>query len=252
MDKEAHRIGDAAEEHNLNEKEGSTMMRTSRNTLSGATVVAAFALSLLAVPLVGCGSQATQGDGSSSSTEQAQAADMDVSSWKTLGDALAYDTGENSSAGWNEEHYVTVFSNGGQFVRVVAKMDPETYEAMLDLDMSSDDYKEKFLELMGGLPLESAEDLSAQQIPQAELDAYVGKTGQDLVDDGFVFDSYWMYGGGDSGATMVKGPMAYNVTFDASVSEEQIEDGGASIMGATIKEIYCSGVSMDATDPSAV
>ncbi|MBQ9042509.1 MAG: hypothetical protein IJ111_06805 [Eggerthellaceae bacterium] len=228
------------------------MTNASERTVSRAAVAAALALALLAVPLTACGGQAAQGGGSSSAAEQTQSVVVDVSSWKTLGDALAYDNGENNTAGWDEKRYITVFSTDGPVVRVVAKMDAETYEKLGALDATDEGYNEKFLEVMGGLPLESAEDLTDQKVTQDELDAYVGKTGQDLVDDGFAFESYWMYGGDETGAVMAKGPLAYNVTFDVSIPDEKAGDGGASIMGATITDAVYAGASMDATDPSTL
>ena len=78
----------------------------------------------------------------------------------------------------------------------------------------------------------------------------MGKSGQDLVNDGFAFESYWMYGGDETGAVMAKGLLAYNVTFDVSIPDEKADDGGASIMGATIKDVVYAGASNEATDPT--
>ncbi|MBQ9059069.1 MAG: hypothetical protein IJ125_07790 [Atopobiaceae bacterium] len=232
------------------------MMRTSKNpfktTVSKTTAALALALMLLALPLAACSSQSTPSDGSSPASGQTQATAIDVSSWKTFGDALAYDTGENSAAGWDENHYVTVFATDNYVVRVVAKMDAQSYEKLEALDMSDDSYAEKFREVMGGLALESAEDLTADRLSQDELKAYVGKTGQDLVNSGFAFEGYWMYGGAETGVKMVKGPLAYDVTFNVSVSESDTEDGGASIMDATITDIVFGGSANEATDPTAL
>lgn len=211
------------------------------------------ALALMAAPLSACGCSAAQNGGADSAAAQkAQTAGIDVSSWKTLGDALAHDSGTNSSAGWNGERYVTVFSAGDSVVRVVAKLDPQSYEKLEALDMTQADYEQKFMEVMGGLELESAEDLTEQKLSKEELDAYVGKTAQDLANDGFTFESYWMYGGNETGVTMAKGPLAYNVTFNVTISDSQTEDNGASVMGSTVVAMEYAGASMNATDPSMV
>ncbi len=211
------------------------------------------ALALTAMPLAACGGQASQGSGTdSSTTEQSQSATVDVSSWKTLGDALAYDNGENNTAGWDQKHYITVFNTGNTVVRVVAKMDAETYDKLEALDMTQKDYNQKFLEVMGGLELESAEDLGDQKISQADLDAYVGKTGQDLIDDGFTFEIYWMYGDDQTTATFAKGYLAYHVTFNVTVSDDQTGDNGATVMDATIVSMEYAGASELATDPSVL
>lgn len=217
------------------------------------TVATMLAMALAVAPLAACGGQATQGGGTEdTATEQTQAATIDVSSWKTLGDALAYDTGENNTAGWDDEHYITVFSTVGPVVRVVAKMDADVREKMYDLDSTQDDYDQKFLEVMGGLPLESAEDLTSQKLTQEELDAYVGKTGQDLIDDGLAFEDYWMYGGDQTGVTFAKGFLAYHATFDVTVSDDQTEDEGAAVMDKAIVSMEYAGASKDATDPTAL
>lgn len=214
---------------------------------------AMLALALTVAPLAACGGQTSQGGGTdSSTTTQSQTATLDVSSWKTLGDALAYDTGENNTAGWDEKHYIAVFNAGNTVVRVVAKMDTETHDKLDALDATQKDYNEKFMEVMGGLELESAEDLGNQKISQAELDTYVGKTGQDLVDDGFTFEIYWMYGDDQTTATFAKGYLAYNATFNVAVSDDQTDDNGASVMGATIMSMEYAGASQQATDPTAL
>lgn len=223
---------------------------------SRTTVAAMLALTLSAMPLAACGGQASQGGAPEpDATEQTQTADMDISSWKTLGDALAYDTEDTHSSSWDEEHYITVFSTSdGSVIRVVAKMDADTYAKLDKLNMTDDDYDEKFLQVMGGLELESAEDLTADKLTQDQLDAYVGKTGKDLVSDGFTFDNYWMYGGDETGAKMAKGNFAYNVTFDVTVDEDKADsdEDGAAIMDATIEFMDYSGASDEALDLSKV
>jgi hypothetical protein len=55
---------------------------------SKTAVAAVLAIILSAMPLAACGGQASQGGAAGSdATEQTQTADIDSSSWKTLGDA---------------------------------------------------------------------------------------------------------------------------------------------------------------------
>ena len=223
-----------------------------------ATLALALALSGL---LVACGggqasssassqaSSSEQAASSASSQASAAAGALDVWSWKTLGDALAAKNQDGvSSATWDDEHYIAVFSAGDSVVRVVAAMDAETDKRASALDASDDDYNEKFAETVGSLKLESAEDLTSEKIPQSELDAYVGKTGQDLIDEGFTFEQYWMYGGEETGATMAKGYLAYNFTFDTTVDEDKADDEGAAIKDATITAAEFAGGSNAAVE----
>ncbi|MBR3326635.1 MAG: hypothetical protein IKG22_04865 [Atopobiaceae bacterium] len=226
-------------------------MRHSTKTITAMTL----ALSL-AIPLAACGGQTTQnGDSVPVASEQTNAttASIDVSAWKTFGDALAAKSEDGTStAAWDEHHYVTVFQAGDATVRVVVKMTPEVYAKIADLDASKDDYEKKFAEVVGGLELESAEDITGDQIPQDQLDAHVGKTGQDLLDAGFTFQSYYMNGGEETGATMQKGYFAYNVTFETTVDEDKTEDEGEAIKGATITAMECAGGADSAVDISAL
>lgn len=222
---------------------------------SKTAVAAMLTLTLSAMPLAACGSQTSQGGAAGSdATEQTQTAKIDISSWKTFGDAYAYDTKGNSSASWDEEHYITVFTTSdGSVIRAIAKMDTDTYNKHAELEMSDDDYDKKFLDVMGDRELLSVEDLTPEKLSQDQLDAYVGKTGKDLVDDGFVFEHYWMYGGEETGAMMAKGNLAYSVTFDVTVPEDKADsDEGAGIMDAPIVSMEFSGASYDALDPSKV
>jgi GT2 family glycosyltransferase len=65
-------------------------------------------------------------------------------------------------------------------------------------------------------------------------------------------ESYFMYGGQETGATFDKGSLAYAFTFDTSVAEDAVEDGGQSVMGAHVVSAEASGAANSATDPSTV
>lgn len=59
-----------------------------------------------------------------------------------------------------------------------------------------------------------------------------------------------MYDGDETAITVAKGYLAYNATFEVSISYDQTEDGGAAVMDATIVSMEYAGASTDATDPS--
>lgn len=217
--------------------------------------MAAMALAMaLAMPLAACGGGQAQGGGAQNATagQASQAATVDVSSWKTFGDALAAKTDEYNLASWDENYYVTVFNAGNSIVRVVVKMTPEVYEKISELDGSAEDYDAQFAKVTGGLELASAEDITSEKLSQSDLDACIGKKGQDLLDDGFVFESYYMYGGDETGATMAKGHLAYNVTFDTKVTEKQTEDEGKAIKNAKVTAVEYAGGSDAAVDVSKI
>ena len=144
---------------------------------------------------------------------------------------------------YGEQSFGGVYQIDDSYVRVTAKMTPELYEQTNALDYNDKDYDKKFSELMSGLELESVEDITAGKIPQETLDTYVGKTGKDMVNDGFAFATYFMYGEDETGVAMTNGYYSYDVIFDAKVTEDDTNDEGASIMDATIKSVEQTGFS---------
>ena len=216
-----------------------------------ALVTAAIALGIAMLPLAACGNKAS--DDAAEPAAATQDADApasaitadDIASWKTLGDALANRTGD-LSYGYDEELFVCVFDAGETKVRVVAQSDPSIGEKLAEIEFDDPDYDAKTNEALANLQVISAEDITDGQLSQEELDAYVGKTGQDLLDAGFVFSSYSFYGGEETGVTMDYGNYSYDVTFDVSVPEEKSEDGGESIKGATVVVIDSFGNLSDA------
>lgn len=237
----------------LHARKGHSMKNTTRTLTTMA-----LALSLAVVPLAGCSGSSDQGgDATTEPTEQTEpaaepAAPVDVDSWKTLGDALASKTADMGSS-HDDNHYIAVFEAGDKVIRVVATLDSETARKIDDLDPLAANYEKDLNELIAGLELESAQDITDDELSQAELSALVGKTGQELVDDGFVFVDYAMYGAEDeSAANMDKGFFSYCITFDAGVVEDQSEDEGAAIMSAKVTAAERVSVSDSALDPSTL
>lgn len=216
-------------------------------------LAAALALSLGVLPLAACGSKPADST-ATEPTEQTDAtpASIDVSSWKTLGDALATRTG-SLSYGHDETYFVAIIEVNDSIVRMVCKSDPSVDEKLSAIEFDDPEHDQKVDEALADLELLSAEDITDTKLSQEELDAYVGKTGQDMLDAGFEFSYYSMYGGEDTDATMDYGYFSYEVIFDTTVTEDQTEDEGASITGATVKEIQSFGnLSNMSLDPTRV
>lgn len=211
--------------------------------------VAAITLALATAPLLACGGQqAANGGPSAASTSQVVV--VDPSSWKTLGDALSGQT-NSYGAGWNEDRYVTVIQIGDSYYRLAAKMNADASKKLDEIDWSDSDAAEKETQkAIAGLVLVSAEDVTGDYLSQDELDALVGKTGQELVDEGFAFQDYFMYGGEQTGANFTKGSLAYMFTFNASTDEKDTSDEGRSVMNAKVTAAEFVGAADAATDPS--
>lgn len=216
----------------LTREKGSTMKHP---TTKLATL--AITLALAAMPLAACGNTGgtgTEAESASSSAAASQDAKLDMSAWTTLGDAIAQANPQDVSYGYNDKLFVCVLKSDNAYIRTVSPMDPAIDGKFADLDIGADDYVTQFGKVAGGLKLTSAEDITATQLSQDELSGLVGKTGKELIDDGFVFDSYSFYGGEETGADMGKGYFSYSITFDTKTEESQTEDGGASIMDAKV------------------
>lgn len=211
----------------------------------GIVLAIALAMSLCALPLTACSGQSNSG----SSQGQDQSGNTEAATvnpdWKTLGDALANQTGLLAS-GNNDSSYVIVFTAGDETYRAVAKMQPDTAKKLEGLDMFNPDDVQKIIDAVSGLELVSAEEISGDLLSQEEVDPYVGKTGQDLIDDGFVFERYYMSGGEQTGASFGRGWYSYEFTFDAQIAEDAPEDEGAAIMSAKIAEAHSFGNLSDA------
>lgn len=242
-------------------KRETTPIGNSRSARSVTVVAAMLTLALSAFALAACSGQQTASSSAAASSsgsavaEQAAdssaAATIDTASWKTLGDGLALAT-TTPNASWNDTYYVCDFEIGDSFIYAVAKMAPGVQEKIAELDFNDKEYDKKLVEILGELELVRAEDVTAYRLDQAALDALVGKTGQELLDDGFVFGSYFFYGGEETGATLDKDYFAYDVTFDASTAEDSIEDEGESIKNAKVTAIEFQGTASSTLDPERV
>ena len=218
----------------------------------------AFALSfaLVASPfMVACGNKDAGQEAApeSTTTETTDQAALDMESWTTLGDALKTATG-SLSWGSSDKYFVCTFEAGDALVRVVGEMEDGINEKLGETDFFADDYDKQVTDVVGGLKLVSAQDLSGNILSQEEIDALVGKTGQELLDDGFTFSSYYMYGGEETGANFERDYIGYDLTFSTSITEETADsdDQGDSLKDAVVTAAEYIGPSDGAIDPEKV
>ena len=69
----------------------------------------------------------------------------------------------------------------------------------------------------------------------------MGKTGQDLIDDGLTFDRYFMSGGDQTAASFSRGYPSDEFTLDTKITADAPEAGGAATMPATTVEAHNFG-----------
>lgn len=235
--------------------------------LTERLAVATLGIALATVPLTGCfgGSDKADSDADDaieSVEEDSDAEDIGVRkptgdsnfmNWSTLGDAFAA-AEMDPDYSYDESCYMALIETGERSVYVAASLNPDIYSKVSEIDIMDDDATKKMEDILAPLPIAFKDDATAKRVPEAELNAFVGKTGQDLVNAGYTFRSYDMYGSNETMASYDRGYWCYSFTFAASVSEGSIEDGGASVLTATITGVDAENVNSSniAFDPAHV
>lgn len=216
---------------------------------AGKITVAMLGLALVAVPLTGCGG-AGGGEGTAEDTTESVATERkaegssDYTTWKTLGDAFAA-TSQDPEYGYDDSCYIGIIRTAdNKTVYVAAQMTPDAFKDASNVDVLEADAVTKMEDALSSLPIGFKEDITDKKVDTTTLESFVGKTGQDLVDAGFTFESYFMYDGPETMATYANGYYGYNFTFDATVPEASTGDGGASVLSATIKSVDTNGTNL--------
>lgn len=211
----------------------------------------ALTLGLAAMPLAACSGQGTSGDQSAEVPEDATdqgTAEVDISSLKTLGDVMAIES-ETSAAAWNEQRYIYVVDVNGAPLRAVAELTPELYSQIEALDFLDEHHDEKLKEIIGGLELASLDDYSDRLPSQEEMDALVGKTVQELLDDGYIFFGLTYYGGEETVGQFDKDDFRYEITLDGTVPEDVDTYDETAIADLPVASVSFSELSEAATNP---
>ena len=112
-------------------------------------------------------------------------------------------------------HYVCVYEKNGIYYRAIAMSASEkTMDALFALEWDAPDRDKQERELLGPIVIDIIENLSEQIPPQSELDKLIGKTGKELLADG------WMTSGCYDLEEMVfgmdKGMFSYDVSFESN------------------------------------
>ena len=170
----------------------------------------------------------------------------------TLGDALRMGRETQYVGSWNDEQYVYVFDNNGIPTRVVADLTPELNETIDEIQFSDtleeDEKEQKLLEAIGELPLVSVEDLSSYVLSQEELDALVGKTGQELLDAGWTDQGSHWDGGDGLVVEMTQGIFDYEIHFNESAEFAEDQSAEEVIPDLTVKSAAYYGFADCITD----
>ena len=173
---------------------------------------------------------------------------VDVTKIATIGEAEALEGKGEEQSGFGDAAYVYAFELNGSYWRLTAAMTEEQSEALWALDMGAEDYETKRAELTATLAVTNCEDLTDRKLTDEQMQALVGKTGEDLLNDGWV--SGYGYNLDTMEFFMEKDLFEYTVVFD---SEEKLEnndefDEMEAIRPLTVSSVTFSCLGSGATD----
>ena len=199
-------------------------------------IIAFLLCSIMLVALVSCGN--TSGGNK----------DFDINSVKTVGEVLKLEI-DGYMSDENESKFVYVFKYKGTTYRIYADITVEIFNKMQELDFLADDYDEKLLAIIGDVKVTQAEDMTKYIPTEEELKKYVGKTGQELLDDDFWTSGYSLMG--EQVFWMGHDLYEFSVYFNEDVPDDFDWDNLSeedAIMNMTVKKIEFDDFSMAVTD----
>ena len=159
---------------------------------------------------------------------------------KTLGELLGL---PDVGSGLTGTTYVYAFEQDGNTYRAICDVSEETAQAIFDLDFDDPDYDKKLNDLIAPLPVKAIENLTENLPTQEEADQYIGKTGQELIDDGWTVHFYNL---DELRFGMTCGVYSYDITFEGKIQDPEDFNEDTDMGGLTVKTITCDGVG-DAT-----
>ena len=152
----------------------------------------------------------------------------DINSFKTIGDIINSGIDSIQSAN-TDRYYIYVFQAGQEYYRAVSNITPEISQSLFDLDFDDKNYDSKLNKIISPL----------------EIDKLVGKTGEELINDG------WNAGMGYNLETMEfylnKGAFEYTVVFDGKLENSDDFDEEEAIKPLVVKSVTLNGIG-DATN----
>ena len=159
-------------------------------------------IAMVLAVFAGCGSSGN-GNGSGGGEESSAAVSFDPAQVKTMGDVFAAADEDNYQDLYTDTTYIYVFYVGDVCYRAVADMPADVSEAVWAIEFDDEDKDQKVRDLVSPLEVARLENLTEQIPSQEELDKLVGKTGQDLFDDGW---DYYYYNLDEMEAGLNHGP----------------------------------------------
>ena len=170
-------------------------------------------------------------------TEDTDLTPVDLTKVETLGQVI---NRPEISSSVGEDRAIFAFEQEDVIYRAIAESSPEVMNAIFELDFDSPDYNKKWKEILSPLKVQKIENLTEMIPAQEELDKLVGKTGEDLFNDG------WTTGSGynleDMIVYMNHGPFSFAVTFDGTVENPETFNEEEDIKTMTVTAVAYEGI----------
>lgn len=197
------------------------------------TLILLLALALALSILAGCG--ANTGSSEAESTQ----APGDLSSVKTMGDLTAIQGVTINQYATYSDIFVGAFDLNDTTYRVIAPISEDAADAIFELDWEDDAHDEKMFEILAPFEVESIVDLLENTPSQEELDALVGKTGEELLEDGW---SCWGWNLNDMQFWMNHDVFSFSVIMDGTVEDPDAFDSSEDIADFTVVSVTYDGL----------
>lgn len=166
----------------------------------------------------------------------------DPSGWRTMADVLALDT-DGSEATWNDQSYIYIIDYAGTQWLIRAEFSRALSDAIRDVDFMADDRQAQVNAILAPCKIDLVIDLSTLALSPEALAAWIGKTGQDMLDAGWEYNGYSR---DESGVrvNMVDGDFQYKVSFAEALEMSQAFGEMPGNLGeATVSDIVFGGKS---------
>ncbi|MBQ6235934.1 MAG: hypothetical protein IJK54_08455 [Clostridia bacterium] len=166
---------------------------------------------------------------------------------KTLGDVFAIESMKNYGYSSIDGKFVFVYEANGSYWRAIVPLTEEQLDAWYAIDIFDENHDEKEQAFLAPIEIARLDNLDGEKLSDEEQKAFVGKTGEELLNAG------WTSEGGDPyvpEAYMSYGPFLYAVTFepDAAYVESDDFDLEAFIRPLKVKSIAYFDLAYSAMD----
>ncbi len=155
---------------------------------------------------------------------------------KTIGDVLALGYIE---CGTTDSKFGIVTEKDGIAYRLMADISEADMQKIFDLDFDDPDYNKKYCDIIAPLAVTEITNLTDMIPAQSELDKLIGKTGGELIEEGYTCGGYNTE---DKFIYMTKAPFRYFMYYEGEIHMDQDDEAEA------IKDAKITGVKYDAIE----